>query len=37
MLTVDRLVDALNGEDPGGARMYMAQLRDKEVIQECKV
>ena len=31
MLTVDRLVDGINGEDPGGARLYMSQLRENEV------
>ena len=31
MLTIDRLVDGINGEDPGGARLYMSQLRENEV------
>lgn len=31
MLKVERLIDGINGEDPGGARLYMAQLRDREV------
>lgn len=31
MLTVDRLVDGINGGDPGGARLYMSQLRENEV------
>lgn len=32
MLTVDRLIDGLNGEDPGSARIYMAQIREEEVL-----
>lgn len=31
MSTVDRLIDGINGEDPAGARLYMAQLRQNEV------
>lgn len=31
MLTIDRLVDGINGEDPRGARLYMSQLRENEV------
>lgn len=31
MSTVDRLIDGINGEDPAGARFYMAQLRQNEV------
>ena len=31
MPTVDRLIDGINGEDPAGARFYMAQLRQNEV------
>eukprot|EP00903_Cladosiphon_okamuranus_P013494 g12569.t1 len=32
MLTVDRLVDGINGEDPAGARLYMSQLRENETL-----
>lgn len=31
LLTIDRLVDGINGEDPAGTRSYMAQLRENEV------
>lgn len=31
MLKVDRLVDGMHGEDPGGARLYMSQIRESEV------
>ncbi|CAM9888917.1 unnamed protein product [Ectocarpus sp. 4 AP-2014] len=37
MLKVDRLVDGMHGEDPGGARLYMSQIRESETLSmlEC--
>lgn len=32
MLAVDRLVDGINGNDIEGARLYMAQLGENEVL-----
>lgn len=29
--TIDRLIEGMNGEDPGGARIYMSQLQENEV------